>query len=992
MYIQKTTCGISAFVLACLVSACSDDTFTGNMLTGDEIGFCATVSHRPSGAARSCNAGGFEYLGPEAAQSDIDQQLYVHTLINEDCIDRPSTRAAVMTYADIKEFKVSAYAYSGGWNQPGATKLPNFMRDASVTPIGEGSVWSTDNKHYWPSTETNMRFFAYFNFPENAKLSGNRVTLNYTVDTDVTKQNDILAACNDVETADYIKSKGPVEMRFHHILTGIKFRTAKGDNALGDYKITKVGFYNVYGKGTFTLNPFTGDAEADRSKMWQISKGTNTSPMDFTIDLGDGIHAESNISITTDEQTMMMIPQVLPTGAYVEVTLKDKYGEEHTMTKNLAGKDWGMGQMITYVISSNAILVEDVFELYTVERPTATSAPQNEILRGNTYDYTAPATDYKLYVDAETNVSMMSYYLIRSYRKNYSYEDGKSDLTTEILDFSLNETPEKNTWIQLVPNTKGQNPPTEFGDGGYYDIKVNPQELTTIDPWSDVLQEMDVADVMPEGTADSEGYYDLSKRYNGKINTANCYIISAPGKYKFPAVYGNTIMDSKINYEAFGGYIETNNTSTGNTTSLVYMDDYPFYTANKEGDSYVAMKDLTSYDVSSNATTPSLIWSDCSDMVMPMSETLKSCNPHGDGSGFEELVLEDGTKMKVRYIKFEIKETDIQQCNMMMGYGNSTDGNKWSWHIWVTPFVPGNETINNATNTKLNAFKNQDKYKGIDFDFSINKSSTLTEGDYSYEMLPYNLGWCNHRYLKFGSTERTASFKFTQKGTNKTLTINVKQPTVTDTQYGTNLLYQWGRKDPMRGSYYFKNHKDPLLKPFFRLMGSTVQQYKIYNNQNQKTVSEVLRYPQYIYGANESYTDWNSKSSDYLWRIPDTVTIKTNNEEERYTRKTDGKTIYDPSPVRFCVPPADVFNSISGSFGTDKKLGLFSGTFCLPLGGYRDNKGELTGAGEEAIYHTSGLDMIRFDGANKTLPTTNRVNAGSIRPCIITKTPTSTGK
>ena len=36
-----------------------------------------------------------------------------------------------------------------------------------------------------------------------------------------------------------------------------------------------------------------------------------------------------------------------------------------------------------------------------------------------------------------------------------------------------------------------------------------------------------------------------------KRNTANCYVISSTGSYKFPIVYGNGIKDDKINKEAY---------------------------------------------------------------------------------------------------------------------------------------------------------------------------------------------------------------------------------------------------------------------------------------------------------------------------------------------------------------------------------------------------------------------------------------------------------
>lgn len=50
----------------------------------------------------------------------------------------------------------------------------------------------------------------------------------------------------------------------------------------------------------------------------------------------------------------------------------------------------------------------------------------------------------------------------------------------------------------------------------------------------------------------SNAPHDLSYDYNGLMNTANCYVVTHPGYYKFPLVYGNAIKNGATNAIAYG--------------------------------------------------------------------------------------------------------------------------------------------------------------------------------------------------------------------------------------------------------------------------------------------------------------------------------------------------------------------------------------------------------------------------------------------------------
>lgn len=1016
MHILKVICAISPIALTCLaMSSCSDELPVGNLPTGNEIAFSTSVADGLTSRTSSPGSHRFEYLEPEAVASDFDETLYVHTLINEDCLNTMQSRGAQITDETLNSFIVSAYAYSGEWTEPGATKEPNFIRGTQVKK-GETDLWVPTNKYFWPATESNVRFYGFANLPGTLLPNPNGTTLDYTVATDVKKQNDIIAALCDESTASHISSRAPVEMNFGHILTGIRFRTAKGDNVLSGYKIKEVGFEGVYGKGKFTLKEFEIDPETNlplsitnRDKMWSLP-GTQTATS-FTVSLStnenpNGINGAPDIPLTQGEQTLMMIPQHLPSGAKVVVTLVDKFGEEHKLAKTLAGDDWGMGQIITYVISSKAVLVEDVFELYKVTRENATGpikengeelvATPDKSDNTGSYTYDAPYYNYNLY--DESRVSMTSHWSIRSYRRSYpKFVDGKpeGDIKEIPLDYTSSGSAE---WITTGENTHEANPSIK---GAYYDMVVESQPMEKRDPWSDILKTRTADQVMPEWSLDkSDGYYDLSKRYSkndegleAEINTSNCYIVSAPGKYKFPVVYGNSIRHSKINTESFGGF-KKEGTTGKKIEDYEFVADNPYVTSSKTLISHVTSHtglqlNYFFYPYVENATTPSLIWSDVYSMVEPLAQSLADPKNSSDAQRVDigkELglystdlnspdFLEEGKRFRVKYVYFEITPDNIRQGNVMMGFVSGTGGNFWSWHIWITPYVPNNYKgpgkdlgINDETNLTL-----------LEEDQMLPSAGFTSSGE-TYTLMPYNLGWCHRVYLTFGTQDRDATYTFTQTETGKVITLKVHQPHTTDIQYGNNLLYQWGRKDPLRGCYSFRQYDDPILKPFYhKTKEGNVEQYIITPKETQAPVYEVLNAPQYVYGANGSFDDWNSVPSDILWR--------NSSAPAGCVRETDGKTVYDPSPVGHMISTSLAFPQFleNKDLVTFPITGIKSGDVYIPMCGYRNNLGKLAGGKEEAYYHASDANgMLYFSTkegvAESEKQDLNKVISGAVRP------------
>lgn len=132
--------------------------------------------------------------------------------------------------------------------------------------------------------------------------------------------------------------------------------------------------------------------------------------------------------------------------------------------------------------------------------------------------------------------------------------------------------------------------------------------------------------------------HDLSYDYNGQMNTANCYVVTHPGYYKFPLVYGNAIKNGATNAIAYGSSTFVNH--LGNQITNPYIYEYSDCTVG----------------------SAELVWQDAQNLI---SNNIALCDNN-------------------TYISFEITKANIQQGNAVIAVKDESGNIMWSWHIWVT--------------------------------------------------------------------------------------------------------------------------------------------------------------------------------------------------------------------------------------------------------------------------------------------------------------------
>lgn len=259
-------------------------------------------------------------------------------------------------------------------------------------------------------------------------------------------------------------------------------------------------------------------------------------------------------------------------------------------------------------------------------------------------------------------------------------------------------------------------------------------------------------------------------------------------------------------------------------------------------------------------------------------------------------------------IIFTVDDEFMQQANAIIAV-RDTDGKiMWSWHIWVT-----------------------------ELDFSKTYSlQDYTDGTMSYEMMPASLGWIEGKRVWYD--ERNLAFEFTQTGTGKSKTMSVKQEGA-EYQYtdGGSLYYQWGRKDPIIGLKSRALHGAADYRPHEVVEERYRYHYEVNSGVD---VGMTIQNPNVYYVYNSSGGEGKWQPSSYFW----------DNSGGTISSKTSTKTIYDPSPRGFKVPPGRAF-----SVFTNGESGSLTGTRSL-------NGSQLSNGYEYEVYTKKGMtgEKVKF--------------------------------
>jgi conserved domain protein len=770
----------------------------------------------------------------------------------------PSTRANIVTSSTLGNFS------STGIRGTVANSIgTNWFDNKSTTPQGNinpSILWSWGQRY--------ARFYAVY--PETTDNNNNIVvksqptatsapTIEFTVNKDVTKQVDLMTACSGLVTYTTHNQAPETNLWFRHALTAIRF--AVGQDLSYNKTIKEISIDNVLLKSKYRLpndriNPV--GAGWDNNGYSQRGKVTLSGLSYKTTEKPNSIIRNqtrfSNPDVTdlkqlTDGYTFYMIPQTLD-GNSVKAEIVFSDGTKiHVPLKGT----WREGTTHVYKLSEKNSNWE--YELIGVD-PNIASFTDTQTSGGFTILSRRRVG---------TEIVAVPWEVV-----GYS-EDGKN--------YSNN----KPAWLKSLS--------AERGNGS----KDHPEQLTaTLIPAKTVdLLAARNNELKKNHLGSESAPYNLSNKTGAAAveNTANCYVISAPGYYMIPLVYGNAIKGGATNSSAY------KMTVPGNGNTLTELRDQD---GNHITDPWI---EKTNNGANRNIDKAWVLWSDESNLVKIKDNGVYRA-PDGN-----------------LYIKFQVPEDGIKSGNAVIAVRKSIQkfrdeerlqGRKkvtvrvyyteyqtlWSWHLWFAPKDALKEIpVTNKQGT-IYGFANE----------ALGWKPTLWQGT------PYQ-------------SPRSVNVKIRQTiGKKKETIITITQLPGTTSRTGYTTQYQWGRKDAFPGK-----------------VGQPAEGTIKWNAGSDMYMQTILQNPQNYYtagynadGSLNAGTNFAKYYTLYnLWSMNNTSAYA----ENQANSQTVVKTIYDPCPVGFSVPANDAFTGFTTTGVLSNNINQINADATIEAETYKNNFG-----------------------------------------------------
>ena len=597
------------------VASCSDDDLSSNQGGSNEALVRFSVKDVQSEAIARGATMTRGAITPGLANKDLaGQKLAAHSNRNLDvCLIETTVEGINPVKADARtraniETTISGDFSSTGIRGVAATSIlttPEWFKAAKTKSNGE--LYTPIR---WSFAQPWARFFAVFPSKDSySKLTINDMTstdnapsVDFTVEPNVRDQKDFMTACTgEVHYATQFEQP-TTNLDFRHALTAIRF--AVGQNLSWNKTIDKVEIRNAIMKSKYKLsNAFNG-----AGATWDntgATRGTATlSGLSVNTNVNPNVTIMGN---TGDNFTFYMIPQVLTGNS---VTAYVHFTDNTEITATLKG-EWKAGTTRTLKLSE----------------------------KKSNWDYSITATDPSAAAYDQTTTDN---YGITSYR---TAPDGTQQAVAwKVVGYSVDGgttyTTNKPAWLTSLSKTEG--------DGG---TAADQGTATLTKDVDDLLAKRNkvLKDATALGSAGAP--YDLSTK-DGSVarSTANSYVISAPGHYRIPLVYGNAIENGNDNPSSY----QTSNTGT------YILSNFRDHNNQAITDPWI---EKTNSGANNGVDGAEVVWADAADLVHSPSIA------HVGGEGF---------------LDFEVKASDIQSGNAVVAVKKGSTI-VWSWHLWFAP-------------------------------------------------------------------------------------------------------------------------------------------------------------------------------------------------------------------------------------------------------------------------------------------------------------------
>ena len=773
-----------------------------------------------------------------------------------------STNTFVSMYGG-RGFGLFAYVYEpNGWNAN--TTTSEYIHNRPVQYYNN-SYWgladaSSSKQYYWPGANYKVRFYAYAPISGGYDSDNNFVPGYYKdiikvpsgayagvpkIPISVSSKNIAASGDNLTTHPDLVIAKTVELPGNHNQEQPLEFKHAMAAISI------KVGAMFADDAVKITKIEFRNVLRSGtinlETQQWE-NIGTDKATITLTKDIAISGDNEQLGGLTAEDY-FMMLPQTVPDGAKVAVTfVLSSDGTEHTVETSIAGLNWEMGKLHIYTLTAKQTPTDEY--KFEVTPPSKTSATY---LGG--VETTGNITSYLIH----TNVFGIKTQKAVKWTTEYSTDDGTTWTTTRPEFFS-----------SFTAGANGK------ADGTTDTFKGT---IAPITPY-------DEKNPFGKNIADRPVNSGTTNLYTSNGNTtANCYVINKAGTYTFPLVYGNAIKNGAANTNAY---------NPGGTETSDYYAKFVNHANEKISSPYIYR------DKPDSIYAAKLMWTDAPNLIkdVRVSTTSQTMNVAGTN---------------VRYITFTVPKEHIAPGNAVIAIRSNKNQVVWSWHIWVTPW----------TGTSVAVTWAADGYTSKTFNFS----NTI-------------LGYCPARDAIWN--ERAVKVRFRQEGSNKSSTYSFTQSGF-EIEYseGNMPYYQWGRKDPLLLYNYITNSTNGTATKGSEktIFGLAQREYNMKVWKNSTTGYIDYKYTGYFYISNAVGSgrsggvymstsiknpcrfyarrtsddapndapeyDWCEHIGYNRWDATNTANVTSGNAWKE--KGSTVKTIYDPCPPGWCVPPVGAF-------------------------------------------------------------------------------------
>jgi len=544
--------------------------------------------------------------------------------------------------------------------------------------------------------------------------------VDFEVKQDVEQQVDLMTACSG--EVHYEHGNDPTSnLKFTHALAAVKFSI--GSN-LSPVTIEKIEVSGVKYKGRYelpnALNAMGTWTSVDNATTTVTLDGINMNAAEMPNTMLAGAlnpATNPNNRAGRDAYTFLMIPQTLPNKSDVNHAKVTIYYEEGGSTKHVSFPltgEWKANTTREYKLSQRNSSWGYIFTL----------AKENK-----TFDYRGNETNNEAAFE------------VTSYRQ--APDGTKQPVAWKVTkyeewDYTTNNwvtRAAKPAWLGNIADQGNGSTAAEVGN-----TAVNPTVMDKLAAYNQVLKE-----ATPKGTV-SNPYNLANPGGNGARDdieeTANCYLISAPGHYCIPLVYGNAIKNGTTNSHAY-------QTSVSGAHVLQHFKDHAGQDINNP------WIEKTNSGANHGVDNAKVVWADEAGLVK---------------FGATKIVRDANNNA---FVQFEVPADKIKNGNAVIAVmkGGTV---VWSWHLWFAH----DDALNTVTCTNFQGYK--------------------------YKFTQENLGWkytalSGTSYTSPRKVRVTVEQTVANGGVKQSAYITITQNPGKARQ-GYNTLYQFGRKDAFPGT------------------------------------------------------------------------------------------------------------------------------------------------------------------------------------------------